>query len=255
LEKNVKKISAVIITKNEEKNIARCIVSVKEVADEILVVDSFSTDATKNICEQYNVRFIEHTFEGHIEQKNWAMQQATFNHILSLDADEALSEGMKTAVENIKKNWNCDGYVFNRLTNFCGKWIRHSGWYPDKKLRLFKRDKAKWGGENPHDIIIMEKGSKTEYINEDILHYSFYTISQHLQQIDKFTSIASLERFKKGKKSSTIKIIFAPIIKFIKHYFIKAGFLDGFYGFVISVNSAHATFSKYVKLKQLQKDN
>lgn len=251
----MEKISVVIITKNEEKNIARCIESVRDVADEIIVVDSFSSDATKHICNTYNVRFIEHAFEGHIQQKNWAMEQARYNCILSLDADEALSPQLQKEIIAIKAKWLYDGYMFNRLTNYCGAWIKHSGWYPDKKIRLFKKEKATWGGQNPHDIIVMAKNSTVQYVNHTILHYSFYSISQHLQQIDSFTTIASHEKYKKGENVTVVKIIIAPLLKFLKHYIIKAGFLDGFYGFVISMNSAHATFSKYVKLKQLQNNS
>ena len=129
------KLSVVIITFNEEKNIARCLDSIESIADDIIVVDSFSTDQTKQICSQFNVRFIQHEFEGHIEQKNWALQQAKYPHVLSLDADEALTEPLQTLVRSIKENWTADGYTMNRLTNYCGQWIKHCGWYPDRKLR------------------------------------------------------------------------------------------------------------------------
>lgn len=244
-------ISAVIITYNEEKNIERCINSIKEIADEIVVVDSFSTDKTEEICKAFKVRFIKYAFEGHIEQKNFAISQAKYPHILSIDADEALSDKLKKSIEETKKNWEFDGYYFNRLTNFCGKWIKHCGWYPDKKLRLFDSRKGKWGGTNPHDKYIMEKGTRLKHIEGDLLHYSFYTIAQHMDQINKFSSIKADGLFKKGKKASSFKTFFNPIATFIRHYFIRLGFLDGFYGFVISRNSAHSTFLKYVKLRSL----
>jgi len=138
------KLSVVIITLNEEKNIGRCLESVKDIADEIVIVDSFSTDRTEEICLRYNARFIKHEFVGHIEQKNWAIEQASYLHVLSLDADEELSERLKKSILEVKGNWKHDGYYFNRLTNYCGKWIRHTSWYPARKLRLWDRSKGKW---------------------------------------------------------------------------------------------------------------
>src|SRR3954465_7519353 len=144
-------LSAVIITFNEEKNIARCLDSLIGIVDDVVVIDSFSTDKTEEICKSKGVRFIQHVFEGHIQQKNWAITQAKFPHILSLDADEALDETLKQSILLLKNNWQKDGYYMNRLTNYCGKWIRHCGWYPDKKLRLWDSRKGHWTGTNPHD--------------------------------------------------------------------------------------------------------
>ncbi len=244
-------LSVVIITYNEEKMIGKCLESVQDIADEIVVVDSFSTDKTKSICRQFNVKFIEHPFEGHIQQKNKALSHAANPHVLSLDADEVLSPELKESIKKVKQNWEYDGYYFNRLTNYCGKWIRHCGWYPDKKLRLLDRRKGNWGGVNPHDKIMMEKHSRIHYLKGDLLHYSFFTIGQHIDQINKFTDISSHQLYEQGRNVSVFKILLSPFIKFIRNYFIKAGFLDGFYGLVISMNSAHAKFLKYSKLKRL----
>lgn len=249
------KISVVICTLNEEKNIARCISSVSSIADEIVVVDSFSTDNTEKICALHEVRFIRHAFEGYIEQKNWAITQAVNPIVLSLDADEALSEKLTESIQQVKLNWQYDGYYFNRLTNYCGHWVKHCGWYPDRKLRLWDSRKGRWTGVNPHDRYEMNPDCKTQYIEGDLLHFSFYTISQHINTINKFSEIAAHERFKKGKRASILKILFSPAFKFIRSYFFKLGFLDGFYGFVICTNSAHSTFLKLVKLRQLRKEN
>ncbi|MFI5135444.1 MAG: glycosyltransferase family 2 protein, partial [Chitinophagales bacterium] len=146
-------ISAVIITFNEEKKIARCIDSLNGVADELVVVDSFSTDATVEICKAKSVRFIQHAFEGYIQQKNFAVTQATNDFILSLDADECLSEELRLSILAVKNDLKFDGYIMNRRTNFCGQWIHHSGWYPDRKLRLWNRNKGAWGGTDPHDKV------------------------------------------------------------------------------------------------------
>ena len=247
------KISCVIITYNEEKNIERCIRSVEGVAEDIVVVDSYSKDRTKEICLALSVRFVEHKFDGHIEQKNYAISHAKYPYILSLDADEALSEDLRLSILKVKNNWNSDGYYFNRLTNYCGKWIKHCGWYPDQKLRLWDSRLGKWTGINPHDRYEMKSEAKLQFIKGDLLHYSYYSISQHIDQVNKFTEIGAREAVAAGKKSNLLKIVFNPIWKFTRDYFIKFGLFDGYYGFVICVISAHATFLKYIKMKQLSK--
>mgnify|MGYP000853169990 CR=1 FL=1 len=246
-------LSAVIITFNEEKNIARCLDSLIGIADDVVVVDSFSTDRTEEICKSKNVRFIQHAFEGHIQQKNWAITQAQFPHILSLDADEALDENLKKSILHEKNNGKKDGYYMNRLTNYCGKWIKHCGWYPDKKLRLWDSRKGKWTGINPHDKYEMYAGDgTTAHIKGDILHYSFYTIDQHLKQVDYFTTISSKALFEKGKTANVFHLIVNPAVKFFRDYIFKLGFLDGYYGFVVCKISAKATYMKYAKLKALR---
>ena len=245
------KISVVIITLNEEKNIERCLKSVIDVADEVMVVDSFSTDNTEEICKQYNVRFIQHKFEGYIEQKNWATNQATYDYCLSLDADEALSDNLKASVLKIKENWDADGYTFNRLTSFCGKWIKHTSWYPSRKLRLWDRRKGKWDGLNPHDKFIMVKGSHVKQLYGDLLHYSFYTISDQINQINRFSDILSVAYYQKGANSGLAHILVRPFWRFFRDFFIKLGFLDGFYGLVVSLNASFEVYLKYLKLKKL----
>ncbi len=249
-------ISAVIITFNEEKNIARCLESLKNSVDEIVVVDSFSKDKTEEICLSYGVKFVSHVFEGHIEQKNWAITQAANPYILSLDADEALDDTLKKSISKIKENWTHDAYSMNRLTNYCGKWIHHCGWYPDKKLRLWDSRKGQWGGDNPHDKYeLFEPNSVIQQLDGDILHYSYYTREDHYKQVTYFTDILSKAQFKKGKKAPIIILIFSPIVKFIRDYFFKLGFLDGMAGFTICRISAYATYTKYKKIRQhIRKD-
>ena len=249
------KLSVVIITKNEDKNIGRCIKSVQNIADEIVVIDSFSTDKTEEICKKHQVVFIKHAFEGHIEQKNFALTCAKYKHVLSLDADEALSEELQKSIVQAKADFSKDGYFLNRMTNYCGKWIKHSGWYPDRKLRLFDKTKGQWGGENPHDKYELFSNGQSSRLSGDILHYSFYSIDQHLDTIKKFSSISAQTKFDKGKKASLYDLIIRPVWKFKRNYFFKAGFLDGYYGFVICVLSSYATFLRYAKLKQLNKQS
>jgi len=248
-------LSVVIITFNEEKNIGRCLDSIKDIADDIVVVDSFSKDKTKEICLAKGARFIEHTFEGHIQQKNWAITQAKFPYILSLDADEAIDEQLKKSILEIKKNWSKDGYYMNRLTNYCGKWIRHCGWYPDKKLRLWDSRNGSWTGVNPHDKYEMNDGDiNTGYIKGDILHYSYYSINDHIKQTDYFTTISAKALFKEGKKATFTKMYLSPVAKFFTSYFLQLGILDGYYGFIVCKISAKSTYLKYKKLKELYRN-
>ncbi|HEX2959140.1 MAG TPA: glycosyltransferase [Chitinispirillaceae bacterium] len=244
-------ISVVIITFDEEQNIERCLRSVARVADEIIVVDSYSTDRTEEIARKFNITFVQHPFDGHIEQKNYALSLATYPHVLALDADEALSEELESNILKIKENWVHDAYYFNRLTNYINKWVYHCGWYPDRKIRLWDKRKGSWGGINPHDQVIMQPGSSLAFIRGDLLHYSYYSIRQHVAQYDKFSSIMAQEYFKKRKHAGLLTITVNPLWKFIQGYFIKRGFLDGYYGFVICVLSAHATLLKFVKLREL----
>ena len=244
-------ISAVIITLNEERNIERCLRSLSGVVDEIVVIDSFSKDKTEEICRAHNARFIQQSFLGHIQQKNFAIDQASCEWILSLDADEALSEELRNSILTVKSTASVDGYRMNRLTNYCGHWVKHCGWYPDTKLRLVKKNNARWKGVNPHDILEMNANEETGWLSGDLLHYSYYTKEDHLRQIEYFGDIAARELYQQGVKSSWVKIILKTIAQFIKSFVIKRGFLDGKTGFVISRLSAFATFRKYIKLKNL----
>jgi len=247
------KLSVAIITYNEEKNIGRCITSVQSIADEILVVDSFSTDKTEAICNEFGVRFIKNTFVGHIEQKNFALNRASHEYVLSLDADEVLSEQLLAEIKKVKENFVLKAYRFNRLTNYNGHWVRHCGWYPDTKLRLVKKADALWRGTNPHDILEMNKASgPVGFLSGDLLHYSYDSIASHVNQTDKFTTIAAKAAFLEGKKSSHFKIISRPILKFSRDYFLKLGILDGRYGFIICFINALSAMLKYSKLYDLQ---
>ncbi len=247
------KISVVIITLNEEKNIRRCLNSVVEIADEILVVDSFSNDNTENICLEYPVNFHQHKFDTYINQKNYALSLSKYFHVLSLDADEALSEELIESIKKVKQNWQADAYSMNRLANYCGKWIRHSGWYPDKKLRLFDKRKGSWGGINPHDKIILQKNCKEVHLKGNLYHYTYYTIDEHIAQANRFSTIAAQEIVNLNINISVLTILTKPIAKFLRNYFLKLGFLDGFYGFMICEITAFETFLKYTKAFNIQK--
>ena len=245
------KLSAVIITLNEEKKIGRCLLSLKSIADEIVVVDSFSTDKTEEICLQHGAKFFKHNFEGYIEQKNYALTCATYDYILSIDADEALSEELKQSILKVKSNWKYDGYFFNRFNNYCGQWIHHSNWYPDQKLRLFDRRKGKWGGTNPHDRFVQIKGATKKHIKGDLLHWVLSTYEDHIDKANKFSTIAAEEAFKKGRAASIFTILSHAMWRFVKSYIVRLGVLDGYNGFVISSFSSYTVFLKYIKLRQM----
>ena len=247
-------LSVVIITFNEERNIARCLDSIKEIADEIIIVDSYSTDKTIEICKSYGAKIIQHKFEGHIQQKNYALAKTSFSLALSLDADEVLSKELRTSIASVKSDWKYDGYEMNRMTNYCGAWIRHCGWYPDTKIRLFDKRKGKWTGVNPHDrYTLNESHASVGYLCGDILHYSYYSISDHIKQVDYFTEISALVLFEQKKKVSLARLLVSPVFRFIRDYVLKCGFLDGYYGFVVCMISSHAVFLKYAKLRELWK--
>jgi glycosyltransferase involved in cell wall biosynthesis len=250
MERQAVSLSAVIITYNEERNIGRCLDSLRGIADDIVVVDSGSTDHTKDIAISKGARVFDQEFLGYAGQKNYAADLAGTDHILSLDADEALSDELRQSIIAVKNNWTSDGYWLSRLTNYCGTWIRHGGWYPDKKVRLYDRRLAKWVGEQLHEGIAIDE-SRCGSLTGDLLHYSFYSISDHLKVIDKYTEIQSRELFRKGVKPGFGHLLFRPAFKFFRDYFLKAGFLDGFGGYCVAKLSAKATFVKYAKLKML----
>jgi len=244
------KLSAVIITLNEEKNIRRCLESLKPVADEIIVVDSLSTDKTKEICLEFGVRFVEQKFLGYIEQKNYALSLSRFDFVLSVDADEALDSQLQKEILKVKSHFAFDAYEFNRLTMYNGHWVRHCGWYPDKKLRLVKKEKAHWGGTNPHDALIVD--GMLGYIPGDLLHYSYDSISSHVLQTNKFSTIEAQSLFKRGKRASLLKLVTRPPYQFLKDYILKKGFLDGRYGFIICLINSLYVLLKYAKMMDME---
>lgn len=249
----MEKLSAVIITYNEERNIERCIKSLLNVSQEIIVVDSGSKDKTVQIAESLGAKVIDNEFKGHIEQKNFALDQASNNWVISLDADEELSLKLTESIKKIMASQPKVGYTMNRLNNYCGSWIKHGSWYPDVKLRLFDKTKVRWGGVNPHDKAIPLINEKVQHIKGDLLHYSYNTISEHTAKLDYFSSIAANAYFKDGRKASFFHLRIRPPYAFFRDYVLRLGFLDGYAGWVIAKFSAYYTFLKYVKLKDLHK--
>lgn len=247
---NRPQLSAVIISFNEERNLGRCLESLKGIADEVVVVDSGSSDDTVAIARSCGALVFHHDFEGHIEQKNWAAEQATGEWIISLDADEALSEGLKQSLQEWKTREKKHlAYEFNRLTSYAGQWVRHGGWYPDRKLRLWSTGSACWKGENPHDRLELISKSSIGFLQGDLLHYSYYDVEDHIRQIRYFSDIAA-HSFQ-GNLWQTLPL-FRPVrvgFQWFKNIVLKGGWRDGKTGWTIAKWSAFATGEKYRKAR------
>lgn len=248
------KISVVIITYNEERNIARCLEAVQGFADEIVVVDSHSTDATRTICESYGVRFVTEEWRGYSGQKNYGHQLASNDWNLSIDADEVVSEELQQSIAAWKSRPEPVFAKVKRLTNYCGRWIRHCGWYPDSKLRLFDRTCAQWQGE-VHERLVIAKDMPVIELRGDLLHYTYHTIDDHMAKANRFSTIGASQLLSKGRKISFLNVVVNPPAKFIRNYIVKLGFLDGYYGYAICRSSAYHTFLKYFKAWHMQREN
>lgn len=247
-----KGISAVIITFNEASSIDRCLASLNGIADEIIVVDSFSSDSTEEVCRKYNARFVRHEFTGFMDQKNYANTLAGNKYVLSLDADEALSPALRSAIAEVKNDLKYDGYLFNRLNNYCGQWMRHSAWYPDRQLRLFNREAGVWGIMNVHESFRLAQGSKVKRIKGDILHWPGNSEEEYFRKISSYSGIAAAEMYRSGKRVS----ILAPAIHFTWRlfltYVLHFGFLDGRNGWHVCLTGARSSYLKYSLLRGLK---
>ncbi|HYW47281.1 MAG TPA: glycosyltransferase family 2 protein [Bryobacteraceae bacterium] len=241
------KITATIITLNEERNIARALESLR-CADEILIVDSGSVDRTIELAEKLGVRVIEAGWRGFAGQKNWAAEQARNDWILSLDADEALSEALEAEIWNLKKAGpRFDAYTMPRMARYLGRWILHSGWYPDRKVRLYNRNKAKWVGDFVHESV--EVTGRLGHLESNLLHFTCESLSEHLKTMDRYTTLAAQELAARRVKVPLSRLILDPAWTFVKTYFIQRGFLDGLEGLIISHMAALYTFLKYSKAR------
>jgi len=247
------KISAVIITYNEEDHIGTCIDSLNGLVEEVVVVDSYSTDNTKNVCLAKGAKFVENKFEGHIQQKNYAINIAEYDHVLSVDADEFLSKELKQSISEVKKEWDADGYKLKRLSSYNGHWIKHSGWYPDSRVRVWDRRKGKWGGENPHDIVVMDKNVRVKWLEGNLMHNAFSSFNSFLQRQLRYAEISANEAFKKNVKFGMLDIMFRPFFTFVTRYIYKLGILDGYRGFVICLVYGIVKFVKCSRVRELHK--
>lgn len=245
------KISVILITKNEERNIERCLQSVAPVADEVVVVDSFSEDATAEICARYNTRFVSHVWEGYSGSKNFANSLATYDIILSIDGDEALSKTLVQSIKELKEREIADNEVFamNRLNNYCGQWIKGCGFYPETKVRLWRKGFAHWEGLI-HEWLVYERPPKTTFLKGDLLHYSWTTPEGFRKQQFHFAELGAQSYYERGKKTGILPWLFSPSVNFIRTYIIKGGFLYGRTGFSICRTMMQANRYKYNLLRR-----
>ena len=247
-------ISAIIITKNEEKNIARCLNSIVSLADEIIIIDSHSTDRTEQICASYDKLSFHCTdWKGYSETKNYGNSLAKGEYILSIDADEVISDELMQSLKNFAAESNrAEACSFNRLTNFCGKWIRHCGWYPDKKIRLWRKDLAHWKGK-VHEKPVFTRTVTIGHLKGDLLHYSYHSVEEFRNHTRKYSDLASREIAEKGVRFLLLRSFISPLSRFITGYFFRGGFLDGYYGFLICRISAEGVHRKYKDSYRIKK--
>lgn len=247
----MKALSVVIITYNEEKNIERCIRSVQGIADEVVVLDSFSTDNTAAIALEMGAVVIRQNFYGYISQKNRAIQLASHDFILSLDADEAVSERLAAAILDAKQQVGQAAYSMNRCNWYRGKFIRHGLWYPDRKLRLFDRAIGYCGGFNPHDRIELRQPIAVKHLEGDLLHYTYHSEAEYEQRNEEVSQVAAQSLFENDKGRQWYKIWLNPAWAFLNGYVLRLGFLDGSRGWTIAVNTTKQCYRKYALLHGL----
>lgn len=250
-----KKLTSTIITFNEERNIGRCIDALQSISDEIIVLDSFSTDQTVAICEAKGVKVIQREWKGYSNAKNYLNQLASHEYIFSVDADEAPDETLQQSILKIKEKGFEGVYAVNRLTNYCGKWIKHSGWYPDVKTRIFPHSKSEWQGEFVHEELVIEDNPMPILLTGHLLHFSYYSKKEHRERADKYSELTALKMYKNGKRAGILKPYISAMGRFVAMYFIKAGFLDGKAGFNIARISAQSNIYKYKELRRHQHEN
>lgn len=246
------KITAIVITKNEERNIRRCLASLQGIAEEVIVLDSFSEDETREICEEFGVKFVQQEWLGFSATKNLGNEMATHPWILSLDADEMLTTELRSSILEVKNDPK-GAYSFNRLAFYCGKPIKHCGWYPDRKLRLFPRGKARWEGEYVHEQLKVDADVKVTHLKGDLLHFSYYTIREHESRAKRYSDLAAQGLVNQSAISLQLKAIFSPIYRFVKMYVFRLGFLDGNLGYNICRITAKEVRLKYQKAAALKK--
>ncbi len=243
------KISATIITFNEERNVARVIESLR-CCDEVVVVDSGSNDRTVEIASKLGARVIETNWRGYAGQKNFAAEQAENDWILSLDADESLSEALEADIWQLKKNGpRFEAYSMPRLAQYLGRWILHSGWYPDRKVRLYDRRRARWAGDFVHESVQVD--GNIGHLNSNVLHFTCDSLSEHLRTMDRYTTLAAEEIVARGRQVGWSDLLLDPAWTFTRSYILKRGFLDGAEGLAIAWMAALYSFLKYAKARYM----
>lgn len=242
------RISAVLITKDEARNVDRCLASLAPVVDEIVVVDGFSTDDTVARCERLGARVVQHGWLGFGPQKNYANGLARHEWILSVDADEALDPFLQRAIAEAKKAGLRGAYEIARLNWYYGRFVRHGLEYPDRKVRLFPRSKVSWNASLVHEGLELAEPLPVTRLDGHLLHFTYQRVAEHVAKQDRYTTLAAEDAFRRGVRPSLAKLILSPLVVLLKSYLLKRGFLDGVHGLVLSVLHANGTFLKNAKL-------
>lgn len=245
-------ITACVITYNEEHNVQACLESLAFCA-ELLVIDSHSEDQTRQLAEACGARVIERDWPGHIEQKNFAIDEAKQDWVLCIDADERVTPELRARIESLFSDPSqlARGYTVNRRNIYLGRWIRGGGFYPDRKLRLFRRGQGRWRGINPHDHVYLDPPGEVRDLRLDIEHYTYRGISDHLKTIDYFSTIAAREKLSRKKKSTALNLLFGAPWKFFKMLILQGGLRDGWRGWIVAALGAYYVFLRYAKLWEL----
>ena len=244
-------VSAIVVCYNEEQRIEACLESLRW-CDEIVVVDSFSTDRTPEICRRYTERFMQRQWAGYRDQKAFAHSQATKDWVLLVDSDERVTPALRQEILDalVHDNAAYAGYSLPRLVRYLHRWWWRGGWYPDYDVRLFRRERATWGGNDPHEKILVD--GKVRRLKHHLEHYTYRNIDDHVERINRFTSISSRELKKAGGHWRLSDALLRPPVRFFRSYIIKRGFLEGFAGFYVAVTAAVYVFLKYAKLWELE---
>ena len=244
--------SVVIITLNEEKRLEPALKSLEGIASEIIVVDAYSNDETVKLAKRYTDKVFQRKWANYSDQKNFGNSKASYPWILSLDADERISPELRQEIISLKEGEpRHSAFSMPRKVFYLGRWIRHSGWYPDRKTRLFRKDKARWEGEYVHEKLVVE--GKTDKLQGSIHHFTYRNIKDHLDRINSFSGLGAQKLYAQKKRCRWYHLAFHPFFRFMKSYFLKGGFLDGFAGLVIAVLNGYSIFTRYAKLKEIWK--
>ncbi len=246
-------LSAVVIAKNEEKKIGKCIDSLKKVSDDIVVVDAYSTDATKQICLSKGVRFFERNWEGYAKAKNFGNQQAKYDWIISLDADECLSDDLVESIKDIFEHHKpvFDAYELPFITNFCGRWVYYGGWNPEAHIRIFNKQLISWNPDAVHEYLSIQPTHQIKSLKGYVYHYTVDSLAVFYAKTDQYSTLFAKKQYLAGKKAGYVKIFLSPAVRFIREYFFQLGFLDGKIGFIIASENARYTYLKYRKLQEM----
>ncbi len=249
---NLMEITVVVITYNEEDRLDAALQSVQDVASEIVVIDRHSTDNTLDVAKKFTDRIFSREWTNYADQKNFGNSQANFPWILSLDADERLSPELRDEIFRLRSEEpKVSAFSMPRQASYLGKWIRHSGWYPDRKIRLFRKDKARWEGEYVHESLVVE--GEVKKLTGVLHHFTYRDMSDQVKRLNLYSSLGAQSLYARQKKCRWYHLVFMPFFAFLRSFVWKAGVLDGSAGFIIAIFQGYGVFLKYAKLREIWK--